>query len=65
MGITGAEKCYFVVWTPHGMNIEIIKFDKLFFENIKEDFNTYYNDFYLKTLSLMHSLLLILYFNLS
>ena len=50
MGITGAEKCYFVVWTPHGMNIEIIKFDKLFFENMKEDFNTYYNDFYLKTL---------------
>lgn len=50
MGVTGLERCYFVVWTPHGSHIEIIKFDSEFFENIKDDFRIYYNNFYLKSI---------------
>ena len=49
MGVTGDEQCYFVVWTPHGINIEIIKFDADFFCSMKDDFKSYYDTFYLKT----------------
>ena len=49
MGVTGVEKCYFVVWTPYGMHVETIKFDKEFFESMRDDFKDYYDEFYLKT----------------
>lgn len=38
MGITGANQCYFAVWTPHGPHIEVIEFDGVFFKNMKDDF---------------------------
>jgi len=38
MGITGINKCYFIVWTPHGMHVEIILFDNTFFEQLRDDF---------------------------
>ena len=50
MGITGANRCYFVVWTPHGTHIELIEFDSVFFRNMKNDFNFYYKNFYLKSI---------------
>ena len=37
MGITGANRCYFVVWNPHETHIEIIEFDSVFFRNTKND----------------------------
>ena len=39
MGITGANRCYFVVWNPHETHIELIEFDSVFLRNTKNDFN--------------------------
>ena len=50
MGITGTNRCYFVVWTPHGTHIELIEFDSVFFKNMKDDLNFYYKNFYRKSI---------------
>jgi len=49
MAVTGCQKTYFVVWTPHGMVIDEIYFDEELWISMKNKFVQYYMDFYLKT----------------
>ena len=71
MGVTGLNRTYFVVWTPHGHLIDRIKFDESIWEELKENTLVYYNDFYFKTIfckvyqKLVKVLIFILVFNLT
>lgn len=49
MAVTGAQQTYFVVWTPHGMVIDNVSFDKELWTVMKEKFTAFYFNFYLET----------------
>ena len=44
MGVTKIKTAYFVVWTPHGMVIDKITFDKELWESMKSNFEMFYKD---------------------
>ena len=44
MGVTKTKNAHFVVWTTHGMVIDIT-FDKELWESMKSNFETFYKDF--------------------
>ena len=50
MVATGLQKTYFVIWTPHGISIEVIKFDENFWKSLKEQLHMYYTTSYLDSL---------------
>ena len=50
MVATGLQKTYFVIWTPHGISIEVIKFDENFWKSLKEQLHMYYTTIYLDSL---------------
>ena len=43
------RKTYFVVWTRHGMTTDTVTFDKELWDDMKDEFILYYENFYLKT----------------
>ena len=47
MSVTGHRNTYFVIWTPHGISIEEIKFDEDFWILLKEQLLLYYDKYYL------------------
>ena len=49
MGVTKPRKAYFVVWTTHGMVIDIITFDNELWESMKSNFEMFYKDFHLNS----------------
>ena len=49
MGIAKTRKAYFMVWTTHGMVIDIITFDNELWESMKSNFEMFYKDFHLNS----------------
>ena len=49
MAVTNLEKLYFVVRKRHGMIIDTVTFDKELWDEMKNKFILYYENFYLKT----------------
>ena len=50
MGVTGIHKSYFVVWTAHGIFIELLTFNKDFWEDIRIKLTDFYIDYYAPSL---------------
>ena len=48
-GVRKTKNAYFVVWTTHGMAIDIITFDKELWESMKSNFQMLCKDFYLNS----------------
>ena len=49
MTVTSLEKTYFVVWTRRGMIIDTVTFVKELWDDMKDKFILYSENFYLKT----------------
>ena len=49
MAVTNLEKTCFVVWTRHGMIIDTVTFDNELWDDMKDKFILYYENFYLET----------------
>ena len=47
MAATGVESSIFFVWTPHGSHMELIGFDKGYWESLKALINDFYRDHYI------------------
>ena len=45
MAVTYRKLCYFIVWTPHGEDIDTISFDDITWKEIKEKLIAFYKDF--------------------
>ena len=47
--VTNIKVAYFVVWNTHGMEIDIIAFNKELWESIKSNFEMFCRDFHLNS----------------
>ena len=52
MAVTGINKCYFVVWTAHGIFTEQIEFNQDLWENNKQTLTDFFFNHYVPSLFL-------------